>query len=247
GHRHSDFTQFLDEDGLRSARIGVCRQFFGSHPAVDELMERAMAVLKSQGASLVELDKVPTFGQFGRDEYEIMLYEFKDGLDRYLAAVAPEMPVHSLEELIRFNERHAGRELAHFGQEHLQLAARKGPLTDTTYLEARARAAKLAGELGIDAVIGEHRLDALMAPTSGPAHVTDYVHGDRGLGGSSSPAAVAGYPSITIPAGDVRGLPVGLSLFGRAWSEPTLIRLAYSFEQATEHRRAPGFHPSIGA
>ena len=208
-------------------------------------MAIALDVLRSEGAMLVDPANLPSHGKFGEAEFEVMLYEFKHGLNRYLRQVAPSLPVHSLAELIEFNERNRARELPFFGQETLGWAQAKGPLTDQAYLDALRDCRRLARDEGIDAVMNEHQLDALVAPTGGPAHLTDHVNGDRHLGGSSSPAAVAGYPSITVPAGFVMGLPVGISFFGRAWSEPTLIKLAYAFEQATKHRRRPTFLPTV--
>jgi amidase len=170
-----------------------------------------------------------------------MLYEFKAGLNAYLAGLGPDAPVRSLKEVIEFNEKHADTELCWFGQETLILAESKGPLTDPAYLEALATCRRLSREEGIDAVMNAHRLDALVAPTTGPAHVTDYLYGDRGTGSSTSAAAVAGYPSITVPAGQVNGLPVGVSFFGRAWSEPKLLGMTHAYEQGTRARRPPEF------
>jgi amidase len=241
----ADYTAFLDPHGLQGARIGVARRFFGFHPAVDKLMEAAFAALKSEGATLVDPADLPTHGRFGGAEFEVLLFEFKHNLNLYLGALGPEARVHSLADVIAFNEANRERVMPFFGQETLIRAQAKGPLTEPAYLEALANCRRLTRAEGIDAVMNEHRLDALIAPSSGPAHLTDHVNGDRGLGGSSSPAAVAGYPSITVPAGFAGGLPVGISFFGRAWSEPTLIKLAYAFEQATKHRRAPKFKATL--
>jgi len=241
GRVPADYAAFLDPHGLQGARIGVARRFLGFHPAVDKLMETAFAELKSEGATLIDPADLPTHGRFGGAEFEVLLYEFKHGLNIYLGALGPEARVHGLADVIAFNEANRERVMPFFGQETLIRAQTKGPLTEPAYLEALANCRRLTRGEGIDAVMNEHRLDALIAPTAGPAHLTDHVNGDRGLGGSSSPAAVAGYPSLTVPAGFVNGLPVGLSFFGRAWSEPTLIKLAYAFEQATRHRRTPTF------
>jgi amidase len=181
----------------------------------------------------------------GGSEFEVMLYEFKTGLNAYLAQLGGECRVHTLAELIAFNEAHRDEELPWFGQETLIKAEAKGPLTDEAYLQALDACRKYSREEGIDAVLSEHNLTALVAPTTGPAHVTDYVYGDRGSGSSTSAAAVAGYPSITVPVGDVLGLPFGISFFGRAWSEPELLRLAFAFEQATNARREPKFLPTL--
>jgi amidase len=241
----SDYTKFLDADGLRGVRIGVCRQYFGRHEGVDKLMHDTMATLKGLGAVLVDPVEIATLEKFGGHEGTVLHYEFKDGLNRYLAGVEEELPVHTLQELIEFNERNADQELPHFGQEHLIVANNSGTLQDPNYLEAREAAKRLAGDEGIDAVMQEHRLDALLAPTTGPAHLTDHNGGDRSLWGSSSLAAVAGYPSITVPNGRIHGLPVGVSFFGRAWSEPKLIQMAYAFEQTTAYRAEPGFVTSL--
>lgn len=237
----SDYAAILDPRGLQGARIGVARRYLGFHPLVDKLMETAFAALKSEGATLIDPADLPTHGRFGGAEFEVLLYEFKHDLNLYLGALGPEARVHSLTDVITFNEANGERVMPFFGQETMIRAQAKGPLTEPAYLEALASCRRMTRAEGIDAVMNEHKLDALIAPSSGPAHLTDHVNGDRGLGGSSSPAAVAGYPSITVPAGFVGGLPVGLSFFGRAWSEPTLIKLAYAFEQATKHRRTPTF------
>jgi amidase len=236
---HADYTQFLDPEGLRGARIGVARRFFDSRARASAVFGSALEVLRQGGAELIDPADLATHGRFGAAEHQVLLYEFKHGLNAYLESLGGNAPVRSLEEIIAFNESHRDRELMHFGQEHMIEAQRKGPLTETEYLEARATARRLAGREGIDALMDEHRLDAIVAPTSGPAGVIDYLYGDRGEGGSSSPAAVAGYPSITVPAGDVFGLPVGISFFGRAWSEPVLLKLAFAFEQRAQARRAP--------
>jgi amidase len=237
----ADYMAFLDPRGLQGARIGIARKFLGFHPAVDKLMEAAFAALKSEGATLVDPADLPTHGRFGGAEFEVLLYEFKHGLNAYLGALGSEARVRSLADVIAFNEANRERVMPFFGQETLIRAQAKGPLTESAYREALETCRRLTRAEGIDAVMNEHQLDALIAPTAGPTHLTDHVNGDRGLGGSSSPAAVAGYPSITVPAGFVGGLPVGISFFGRAWSEPTLIKLAYAFEQATKHRRPPKF------
>jgi amidase len=174
-----------------------------------------------------------------------MLYEFKAGLNSYLASLGPKAPVKSLKEIIEFNEAHREKELPWFGQETMIAAEAKGPLTEKAYVDALATCRRLSREGGIDALMDQHQLDALVAPTTGPAHVTDYIYGDRGSGGSTWPAAVSGYPSITVPAAMLHGLPIGLSFFGRAWSEPKLLHIAYGFEQMTAARKRPAFLPNL--
>lgn len=234
----ADYTPFLDADGLRGARIGVQRSAFGFHEAVDRLMEEALAALRARGAVIVDPIDLAAGAALRRAETEVLLHEFKAGLNAYLARL-PNPPVRSLADLIAFNERHAEEELAWFGQERLIAAESRGPLSAGEYREAHAVARRLSRSAGIDRVMDGGGLDAILAPTGGPAWVTDLVNGDHFGGSSSRFAAVAGYPNVTVPAGFVHGLPVGVSFFGRAWSEPTLIRIAYAFEQATRHRRAP--------
>ncbi len=241
GETHADYTQFLDPNGLRGARIGVARKFFGANTRATKVLESALEAMKRGGAELIDPADLPTHGKFGSAEHEVLLYEFKADLNAYFAGLGPSAPVRSLQEVIDFNERNRERELPFFGQETMLAAQKKGPLTEQAYLDALANAKRLAGKEGIDAVMDLHRLDALVAATSGPAGVIDWVFGDRGEGGSSSPAAVAGYPNITVPAGHVLGLPVGVSFFGRAWSEPALLKIAYAFEQQTRARRPPEF------
>jgi len=236
-----DYTKALDPEGLRGARIGVARRRFGFHPDVDAIMERAIGVLRQRGAVLVDPADEGNGERFGDAEFTVLLYELKADLNAYLERLGPGAPVHSLKEIIDFNERHRKEEMPYFGQENFLSAEAKGPLTSPEYLEALEKCRRLAGKEGIDALMDKHRLDAVLAPTGGPAWLTDLVNGDHFSGGSSSAAAVAGYPNITLPAGFIFGLPVGLSFFGRAWSESVLIRIAYAFEQATLVRRPPGF------
>lgn len=245
GKAHSDYTRFLDPKGLRGTRLGVVRKAFGFDPAVDRIMEEALAEMKRQGATLVDPADIPTWGKWQKQENELMLYEFKADLNSYLAGLGPQAPVHALDEIIKFNQAHAKEEMPYFGQELFIQAQAKGPLTSKEYVELVEEAHRLTRKEGIDAIMDQHKLDALVAPTGGPAWLTDLVDGDSFGGGSSSASAVAGYPDVTVPAGFIFGLPVGISFFGRAWSEPTLIRIAYAFEQATKVRKAPKFLPTV--
>ena len=244
GQARADYTRFLDPQGLHGARIGVGRGYFGFHPAVDALMEAAVEEMGRQGAEIVDPADVATRSEIGKHSFQVLLYEFKADLNAYFSRLGPEAPVHTLAELIDFNEAHRDSEMPYFGQELLIQSEEKGPLSEKEYLEARETARRLARDEGIDKTMDEHRLDAIVAPTGGPAWVTDLVNGDHFGGGSSTAAAVAGYPNVTVPAGYVFGLPVGISFFGRAWSEPTLLKIAYAFEQATRHRVAPRFLPT---
>jgi amidase len=241
GKAAPDYTQFLDPKGLRGSRIGVVRKLFGFHDGVDRLMNAAMEEMKRQGAELVDPVTIESLGKFDDSEQEVLLYELKADLNAYLAALGPGAPVHSLEEIIDFNKRNRDKEMPFFGQDLFVKAAAKRPLTDKPYLDALEKNHRMTRSEGIDAVMDKNRLDALIAPTGGPAWLTDLVDGDHDPGGSSSLAAVAGYPNINVPAGFVFGLPVGIAFFGRAYSEPTLIKLAYAFEQATKLRQPPKF------
>jgi amidase len=246
GKVQPDYTQFLDRGALRGARIGVLRQFFQSRDKGVPIIEAAIARMKEKGAVIVDPVDMPSVAGLGRQEFKLMLYEFKAGINAYLAWLGEKSPVHTLTEIIEFNKQHSDKELAYFGQEILLAADAMGPLTEKEYLEAAAECRLRAGEQGIDFVMDKHHLDALVAPTAGPATKTDLMLGNRALSGSSSPAAVAGYPNITAPAGQISGLPVGISFFGRAWSEPTLLKLAYAFEQACGARKAPKFPATVG-
>jgi amidase len=240
-----DFTRFLDENGLRGARIGVARTLAGVTAPVDRLMDDAIAEMKRRGAEIIEAVEIPNVKQLDEPELEVLLYEFKADLNAYLAALGPRVQNRSLQDLIAFNERRKDVEMPYFGQELFLKAQEKGPLTTPAYLEALEKCRRFSRAEGIDAVMDKQKLDALLSPTGGPSWLTDLVNGDHYTGGNSTPAAVAGYPSVTVPMGFVSGLPVGLSFFGRAWSEPVLIKLAYAYEQATRHRRAPRFLPSL--
>ena len=243
--RITDYAASLDANGLKGARIGVARAaFFGYHPATDKLVDDAIAVLRDRGAVIVDPADLTTNGKYGDSEFTVLLYEFKAGLNAYLAALGPAAPVKSLADVIAFNERNRARAMPFFGQEILEMAIKKGPLTDPAYRAALARDRRLAGRQGIDATLQRHRLDALVAPSGGPTFLIDLINGDHELGSSYGPAAVAGYPGITVPAGYVHGLPVGISFFAGAYSEPTLIRLAYAYEQASALRTPPSFRPT---
>lgn len=243
--RAAAYRKGLNAGALDGARIGVARQrYFGYSPAADRVVEAAIAAMKARGAVIVDPADIPGASTLDDCELDILLYEFKADLNRYLAGLGAQARVRTLEEVIRFNEREKAREMPFFGQELFQRAQKKGPLTSPAYRRALTACRTRSRALGIDAVMTRLRLDALVAPTGSPAWVTDLVNGDHFIGASSTPAAVAGYPSITVPAGDVHGLPVGMSFIGRAWSESKLLNLAYAYEQATRHRRAPRFLPT---
>lgn len=245
GRFFKDYTQFLNADGLRGARIGVLRKTFGFNPAVDKLMEASLEVMKKQGATLVDPVEIETSGKFGDTEFLGFMYELKADLNAYLTWLGPNAPVKTLKEIIEFNEKNASKEMPYFGQENFLKAEEKGPLTTEEYVDAMKKNHELAGKKGIDATMDKHKLDAIVAPTGGPAWLTDIVNGDSFGGGSSEFAAVSGYPNLNVVAGFSYGLPVGISFFGRAWSEPVLIKLAYGFEQATKFRKAPRFAPHV--
>jgi amidase len=240
----TDYTQFLDLNGLKGVRLGVVRKNFGFNDQVDKLMNDLLAEMKKLGAVVVDPADIPTAGKFDASELEVLLYEFKADLNTYLAGLGPQAPVHSLKEIIAFNERNREREMPFFGQDLFTKAEEKGPLTSKKYLEALSKNHLLTRTQGIDLVMTKNRLDALVAPTGGPAWPTDWINGDHFTGGYSSASAVAGYPHITVPAGYVFALPVGISFFAGAYSEPKLIKIAYAFEQATKARRAPQFLPT---
>ena len=213
----------------------------GFHPDTDRIFDEAVAEMKRRGAEIVDPADVPNVKELGDPEFEVMLFEFKAGLEAYFASLGPKARVKTLADAIAFNERNREREMPFFGQEIFLKAVEKGPLSTPAYREALETCARLSRKEGLDAVLDRHRLDALVAPTGAPAWVIDPVSGDHFVGGNSTPAAVSGYPSITVPMGFVFGLPVGLSFVGRAWSEAVLVRLAFAFEQATKHRRPPRF------
>lgn len=241
GKAYTDYTQFCDPNSLKGARIGVARKYFGFSDAVDALMEQSLDVLRTQGATMVDPADIATFGKFDETELLVFMYELKADLNAYLAGLGPTASVKTLQEIIEFNDRNRQQEMPYFGQDLFLKSQSKGPLTDKEYTDALAKNHQLARTEGIDATLDKYHLDAIVAPTGGPAWLTDLINGDHVAGGSSNAAAVAGYPNVNVTAGYLWGLPVGISFFGRAWSEPTLIKLAYSFEQATKARQAPRF------
>jgi amidase len=241
----SNYTKFLDPNGLNGARIGVARRYFGSGGTSTKLLEAALDDMKRLGATLIDPADEPALGKLGEAEGTVLSYEFKAGINAYLASLGPNAAMRTLQDLIEFNERNRAKELRYFGQEEFLRAQARGPLTDKAYLDAWEQCRRLSRAEGIDALMDHHQLDAIVAPAGGPAGVTDLIYGDRDVGGSSTPAAVAGYPNITVPAGDILGLPVGISFFGRAYSEPVLLKIAFAYEQATKHRKPPKFLPGI--
>jgi amidase len=246
GKSQTDYAQYCDPHGLKGARIGVARKYFGFNDAVDALMEQSLNVMKTQGATLVDPADIATLGKFDDTELLVFMYELKADLNAYLARLGPGAPVRTLQDIIDFNDRNRQKEMPYFGQDLFVKAQSKGPLSEKEYLEAVEKNHQLARTEGIDALMDKYHLDAIVAPTGGPAWLTDLVNGDHSAGGSSNAAAVAGYPNVNVTAGFLSGLPVGISFFGRAWSEPTLIKIAYSFEQAIKARQAPRFLNSIG-
>ena len=245
GKAQTDYARYCDPGGLKGARIGVARKYFGFNDSVDALMEQSLDVLKKAGAILVDPADIETLGKFDDTELLIFMYELKADLNAYLARLGPGAPVRTLKDIIDFNDRNRQREMPYFGQDLFVKAEAKGPLTEKEYVDAVAKNHQLARTEGIDALMDKNHLDAIVAPTGSPAWLTDLVNGDHVAGGSSNAAAVAGYPNINVTAGYLAGLPVGISFFGRAWSEPVLIKLAYSFEQATKARQTPRFLPTI--
>lgn len=241
-----DYLPFLQPGALKGARLGVVRaKVTGYHPQVDKAFQQALAALKEAGAVLVDPADIPHLGEYDEAEFEVLLYEFKWQLADYLRQWAPTCPYRTLADLIRFNSEHAQEEMPFFGQEIFEMAEKKGPLSDKAYRKAKATCLKLARRQGLEAVFAKFRLDALVAPTGGPAWVTDLVNGDHYLGGSSTPAAVSGYPSVTVPMAFIHGLPVGLTFIGKPWQEGKLLGLAFAFEQTTKVRKPPRFLPTL--
>jgi amidase len=242
---NTDYTKFLDAAGLKGARIGVARkEFTGYSRATDAAFDAALSAMKDRGAVLVDPADMATLGKFGDAEYEVLLFEFKADLEAYLRGLPAGARARTLDDLMAFNRAHAAEEMPYFGQEIFERAAKKGPLSSPAYRKALAHCRLMSRTRGLDATFATHRLDALVAPTQGAPPLTDLVNGDPNGASSTSPCAVAGYPAITVPMGYTFGLPLGITFMGLAWSEPTLLKLAYAFEQATKVRRAPRFLPT---
>ncbi len=237
-HAQPDYTKYLDPQGLRGARLGVARKFFGITSDVDRVMENSLAEMKRQGAEIIDPADLPSHGKYDDAELQVLQYEFKTDLNAYLETRRTAL---TLEKLIDFNEKHRHEEMPYFEQEAFVQSQKKGPLSDPAYRKALAKCQHLSRAEGIDAVLKKYNVEAIVAPTAGPAWLTDWVNGDHDTPSCSTPAAVAGYAHITVPAGFVHGLPVGLSFFGGAWSEPVLIKLAYAFEQAVKARKPPRY------
>jgi amidase len=247
GRHRRDYTEFLDSDGLRGARIGVPREvYFGYSDKADAVAEAALGRMRKMGAKVIDPANIPTAKEMGKAELTVLLHEFKADLNRYLSALETSK-VRSLKQVIEFNEKHRKKELKYFGQDLFVKAQKTAGLKDRKYLKALKEDHLLSRQKGIDFVMDRYRLDALVAPTTSPAWVIDLVNGDHVLGGASQPTALAGYPAITVPAGFSSGLAVGITFMGRAYSEPTLIRLAYAFEQATHHRARPRFRATTAS
>lgn len=245
GKAYQDYIQYLDPEGLKGARIGIARQFFGRHPDVDRRIEVCIETMKQLGAEIIDPVELSKVEDFQDTEIEVLLYEFKADLNSYLANLGPKAPMHSLKEIIDFNEQNREMVMPYFGQDRMLAAEGKGSLSDETYLKALANNHRLARDNGIDAALTKNNLDAIIAPSGTPSWPIDWVNEDHYFGGTSSHAAVAGYPNITVPAGYLFGLPFGISFFGGAYQEPTLIKVAYAFEQATGIRKPPNFISSV--
>jgi len=245
GHALTDYTPFLNPEGLQGKRLGVATQYSEGHEVVEELFGQALQVMRQAGATVIEIPTVEAWQQMGQHSWTVMRYEFKADLNAYLEALGPDAPVRSLEEIIAFNEAHADVEMPWFQQEVMVMSQQAGPLTDPEYQQALREMLRLSRDDGIDAVMAEHDLDAIVAPTEGLAWTTDLINGDHFLMGSSGPAAIAGYPSVTVPMGFFTELPVNVSFWGRAWSEPELMAMACAFEEKTRHRQPPRFMPTL--
>jgi amidase len=245
GKAASDYTRFLDPNGLRGARLGIARKFFESNAPLNAFLNGCVDALKKAGAEVIDPADLATHGQMDAPEQEVLFYEFKDGINRYLTRLPSGSPARTLKELIAYNEKNRDREMPFFAQELFIQAEAKGPLSDAAYVKARADCVRLSRQDGIDSLLAKYKLDAIVTLTSGPAWFTDHINGDRDTGGCTTPAAVAGYPHITVPAGFYSGLPIGLSFFSTAWSEPTLFKLAFAWEQQMNARRKPAFAASV--
>ena len=242
----SNYAKYLDLDGLQGARIGVARNMAGANPRILKIFEHCIEVMKQLGAVIVDPADVPNFDKFGATEAEVLHFEFKADLNKYLKALDAHVRVHSMEDVINFNEENSDRVMPYFGQEHMLIAQEKAALSAKKYKDALAKNLQLTRKAGIDAAMRKHKLDAIVVPSGGPAWMIDLANGDAINWDmeSTSPAAVAGYPHITVPAGYVFGLPVGISFFAKAWQEADLIKYAYAFEQATQYRRQPRYLPT---
>ncbi|MEL6109550.1 MAG: amidase [Planctomycetota bacterium] len=243
-NRSNDYTQFLDAGGLNGAKIAVARNYFGFHDDCETVLEEALEAMRAAGATLVDTERLSKAEQAGSAETKVLEYDLKHDMAAYLARLGPDSPMKTLQDLIDFNNANRDTELKYFGQEFFEAAVERGEWTDNAYIEARAKCLRLTRDEGIDGILDDLELDCFVAPSAGLPCLTDLINGDHWSGISSSPAAVAGYPNITVPAGHVFGLPLGISFFGRKWQEPKLLRIAYAFEQATKHRRAPEFLPT---
>ena len=243
----ADYTAFVEPDGLRGARVGAARNLAGFNDRVDRLFDEALESMRSLGAEIVDPADVPHKDELDDPEYEVLLYEFKADIDAYLAALGRSQPHRTLADIIAFNRDHADEEMPFFGQEVFEKAVEKGPLTEPAYLEALATCRRLARDEGLDAAFAEHHLDAIVAPSNQPAWLIDHANGDHYVGGESTPAAIAGYPNLTVPMGFAFDVPIGLSFMGKPWTERTLIRFASAFEHEASHRRAPVTPSAIGS
>ncbi|SMD32670.1 amidase [Reichenbachiella faecimaris] len=242
---YQDYTQFLDLDGLKGKRIGIFRGPMGMHEGVDAIMEQSFLAMKKAGAILVESIELGEMHYLGNAEYELLLYEFKDGLNAYLSGLRSDFPYKNIEDLIQYNKENSSEEMPYFQQEIFELAYSKGNLTDEAYQEAYALCQKISRTDGIDLAVNRHNLDAIVAPTGDPAWKIDRINGDNYRISSSSMPAMSGYPNITVPAGNVQGLPIGISFFSTAYKEAELIAIAYSFEQKTKARIVPKLLPTL--
>jgi len=237
----SDYTEFLDIDGLHEARIGVARNFFGRNEYVDQVIEKAIKKMRELGATIIDPTDFTIINDLQDPEYEVLLYDFKHDINEFLKNNVPDDFPQTLNELIQYNNQNKSKIMPYFSQEIFKMAEEKGPLSSEEYKTALEKCRRLSREEGIDKLIQENQLDAIIAPSGGPAWIIDYINGDHSTGGSSSPSAVSGYPNITVPAGYVFGLPVGISFIGGLYQEPVLLKLAYAFEQATKIRQPPKF------